>query len=183
MVRVCVCVFFYFESLLNWFACKNELNQSVMQANGQLFEMKVSYFCPIGWTKILNFWPCLSGAQIFYGFLQAVHEYYNLHEISINFPAEIASPSSHHGKTVERTYYRSVLFIFGTFVEIRLFRKIGHICWDCVSVPAAIEIQISQIYLDYICAHLFSFRWMPGTRFTERSNSIRTICTQSKRIK
>lgn len=90
-----VCVFlFYFESLLNWFACKNELNQSVMQANGQLFEMKLSYFRPIGWTKILNFWPCLSGAQIFYGFLQAVHEYYNLHEISINFPAEIASPSS-----------------------------------------------------------------------------------------
>lgn len=51
---VCVC-FFYFESLLNWFACKNELNQSVMQANGQLFEMKLSYFRPIGWTKILNF--------------------------------------------------------------------------------------------------------------------------------
>lgn len=68
--------------------------------------------------KFLIFRLCLSGAQIFYGYLQAVHEYYNLHEISINFPAEIASPSPPSRKNG----WTNILSISVIYIR--------HVCWD-----------------------------------------------------
>lgn len=59
------------------------------------------------------------------------------------------------------TFIEPFLFIFGTFPAIRIvkpigservknFRKIGHICSDCVSVPKAIELETSSEMNIYI---------------------------------
>ena len=120
----------------------------------------------------------------FYGFAQAVHRNYNLHEFSIN------SSGDGDGTTTTNTTTHTRINEWENLLSIS-FIYIRHVCWDkvavenrshlerdCVSVPAAIETDSLEIYLDYI--------WSPNLaswRHQNASQSIRTICTQFKQIK
>lgn len=119
----------------------------------------------------------------FYGFAQAVHRNYNLHEFSINSSGDGDGTTTTTTTHTRMNGWENLLSI--SFIYIR------HVCWDkvavenrshlerdCVSVPAAIETDSPEIYLDYI--------WSPDLaswRHQNASQSIRTICTQFKQIK